>query len=146
MAINRNLRFFEFYSEIYKSSKTDPILWFKSWFGLKVARSFFSASQSGGNFEKFPNGIFFGELTNFGVNFWCIFEPHFFRVYYFSSKQEACQVLCEQEVNVIMPGCDPSYLKTVSQQVVSPSIFDSQHRHFGWNHADSHQFWLVKNG
>ncbi len=25
-----------------------------------------------------------------------------------------------------------------------PSIFDSQHRNFGWNHADSHQFWLVK--
>jgi hypothetical protein len=54
------------------------------------------------------------------VNFWWLFEPHFFRVYYFSSKQEACQkVLCEQEVNEIMPGCHPSYLKTVSQQVVS---------------------------
>jgi hypothetical protein len=26
---------------------------------------------------------FFGELTNFGVNFWCILESHFFRVYYF---------------------------------------------------------------
>ncbi len=54
------------------------------------------------------------------MNFWCIFEPHFFRVYYFSSKQEACQeVLLEQEVNEIMSGCHPSYLKTVSQQVVS---------------------------
>jgi uncharacterized Zn-finger protein len=54
------------------------------------------------------------------VNFWCIFEPHFFRVYYFSSKQEACQeVLLEQEVNEIMSGCHPSYLKTVSEQVVS---------------------------
>jgi hypothetical protein len=54
--------------------------------------------------------IFFGELTIFGVNFWCILEPHFFRVYYFSSKQE---------VNGIMSGYHPSYLKTVSQQVVS---------------------------
>jgi hypothetical protein len=36
------------------------------------------------------------------------------------SKQEACQkVLCEQEVNEIMPGCHPSYLKTVSLQVFS---------------------------
>ncbi len=54
------------------------------------------------------------------MNFWWLFEPHFFRVYYFSSKQEACQeVLLEQEVNEIMFGCHPSYLKTVSQQVVS---------------------------
>ncbi len=53
------------------------------------------------------------------MNFWCIFELHFFRVYYFSSKQEACQeMLCEQEVTIIMPGFHPSYLKTVSQQVV----------------------------
>jgi hypothetical protein len=28
-------------------------------------------------------------------------------------------MLCEQEVNEIMSGCRPSYLKTVSQQVVS---------------------------
>jgi hypothetical protein len=53
-------------------------------------------------------------------NFWWIFEPHFFRVYYFSSKQEACQeVLLEQEVNEYMSECHPSYLKTVSQLVVS---------------------------
>jgi hypothetical protein len=53
------------------------------------------------------------------VNFWCIFESHFFLVYYFSSKQEACQeMLCEEEVNEIMPGCHPTYLKTVSLQVV----------------------------
>ncbi len=25
-----------------------------------------------------------------------------------------------------------------------PSMFDSQHRSFGWNHKDLHQFWLVK--
>jgi hypothetical protein len=49
-----------------------------------------------------------------------MFELHFFRVYYFSSKQEACQeVLCEQEVSEIISGYRPSYLKTVSQQVVS---------------------------
>jgi hypothetical protein len=41
--------------------------------------------------KSFPDGIFFGVLTIFGVNFWYIFEPHFFRVYYFSSKQEARQ-------------------------------------------------------
>ncbi len=52
-------------------------------------------------------------------HFRCIFESHFFRVYFFFSKQEACQkVLCEQKVNEIMPGCHPSYLETVSQQVV----------------------------
>ncbi len=55
-------------------------------------------------------------LTN---HFWCIFEPHIFRVYYFSRKQEACQeVPCEQEFNEIMSSSHPSYLKTVSQQVV----------------------------
>jgi hypothetical protein len=59
-------------------------------------------------------------LTN---HFWCEFLVYIwttlFRVYYFSSKQEACQeVLCEQEVTIIMPWCHPSYLKTVSQQMV----------------------------
>jgi hypothetical protein len=47
-------------------------------------------------------------LTFFGV----YFEPHIFRVYYFSSKQEACQkVLCEQEVNEIMHGFSSQSLK-----------------------------------
>jgi hypothetical protein len=85
------------------------------------------------------------------VNFWCIFEPHFFRVYYFSSKQEACQeMLLEQEFNEIMSGMSPQLLKnsfTTSGQQDSnplPSIFDSKHRNFCWNHTDSHQFWLLK--
>ncbi len=53
MAKNRNLRFFDSYGEIHESwLKTDPILWFQSWFDPKVARNFFTASQSGGNFEK----------------------------------------------------------------------------------------------
>jgi hypothetical protein len=57
--------------------------------------------------------IFFGEPTNFGVNFWCI--PQLFQVYYFSRKQEAC-----------MSGCHPSYLKTVSQRTAGfePTPFD----------------------
>jgi hypothetical protein len=35
---------------------------------------------------------------------------------------------------------------TSRQQDSNPlaSIFDSQHRNFGWNHTDSHQFWLLK--
>jgi hypothetical protein len=78
-------------------------------------------------------------------------ESHFFPVYYFSSKQEACQeVLCELEVNEIMPGCHPSYLKTVSLNSYSktePTPFDFRlptPQFWFWNHTDSHQFWLVK--
>ncbi len=70
-------------------------------------------------------------ITTLTNHFWWLFEPHFFRVYYFSSKQE---VLCEQQVNEIMSGCHPSYLKTVSQQVVYRSR----------THSLRHQFWLVK--
>jgi hypothetical protein len=73
------------------------------------------------------------------------------------SKQEACQeILCEQEVNEIMPGCHPSYLKTVSLQVFSRIRTHSLrfltpntaflvrviqiHTNFGWLK------WLVKGG
>ncbi len=105
-------------------------------------------------------GIF---LTN---HFWCIFEPHLFRIYFFSSKQEACQeVLCEQEVNEIMSGCHPSLLKTVSQQVVSrirtSTPFDfwlptpiayriiQIHTKFGWLkwlHIKKNSIWGVFSG
>ncbi len=77
------------------------------------------------------------------MNFWWLFEPHFFRVYYFSSKQEACQeVLLEQEVNEIMSGCHPSYLKTVLQQVwpgFEPTPFEPTPFDF-W--LPTPQFWL----
>jgi hypothetical protein len=45
--------FFEFNGENHESwFKTDPILCVQSWFDPKVARSFFTASQSRSNFQK----------------------------------------------------------------------------------------------
>jgi hypothetical protein len=110
------------HSGIYFRHSISPLILFKTLLNLKWN----------------PDTIFFGVSTIFGVNFWCLCEPHFFRVYYFSSKQEACQeVLLEQEVNEIMSEYHASYLKnsfTTSGQQDSnplPSIFDSQHRIFG---------------
>ncbi len=74
------------------------------------------------------------------MNFWCIFEPHFFRVYYFSSKQEAYQEMlpwAESEWNHVW--LSPQLLKIsfttscLQDSNPLPSIFHSELR-----------FWLLK--
>ncbi len=111
--------------------------------------------------ENHPNGNFFGEVTNFGDltiltnHFWCEFLVIIWTTLFSS-------LLFFQQAGS-MPGdamwagsqwnhawLSTQSLKnsfTTSRQQDSnplPSIFDSQHRNFGWNHTDSHQFWLLK--
>ncbi len=85
----------------------------------------------------------------------CILEPHFFRVYYFSSKQEACQGGALWEESQWNYAC---YLKTVSQQVVcriwtyslrflTPNIHI--HTNFSWLkwlHTKKISIWVVMTG
>ncbi len=78
-----------------------------------------------------PNGIFFGELTNFGDltiltnHFWCEFLVIIWTTLFSSLLffQQAGNMpggaTWAGSQNEIMSGCRPSYLKTVSEQVVS---------------------------
>jgi hypothetical protein len=107
----------------------------------------------------FPNGNFFGELTNFGDiltnHFWCEFLVYIWTKFFSSllffqqaGSMPGGATWAESQWNHVWVS--PQLLKnsftTSGQQDSNPllSIFDSQHRNFGWNHTDSHQFWLLK--